>query len=176
MAHLQFHAHRGRYHPVLGLNYNRGWVDLDAELFRHAGDLTTRLGSDAAANKALVLELLQQWHAGVQPVTALEHLRHAVTAEAMNADMVLDLHCDEALNHIFIVPQLMPEYQDLSDWMGAAVTLTAEDSGGILMKMLLWNKLACRYPMRRGRLCRLLQRLNIAASMMSMMQSTIRMQ
>ena len=33
MAHLQFHAHRGRYHPVLGLNYNRGWVDLDAELF-----------------------------------------------------------------------------------------------------------------------------------------------
>ena len=64
------------------------------------------------------------------PVTALEHLRHAVTAEAMDADMVLDLHCDdEALNHIFIVPQLMPEYQDLSDWMGAAATLTAEDSG-----------------------------------------------
>ena len=79
-AHLQFHAHRGRYHPVLGLNYNRGWVDLDAELFCHAGDLTTRLGSDAAANKTLVLDLLREWHAGVAPVTALEHLRHAVTA------------------------------------------------------------------------------------------------
>ena len=150
MAHLQFHTHRGRYHPVLGLNYNRGWVDLDAELFRHAGDLTTRLGSDAATNKALVLELLQQWHAGVRPVTALEHLRHAVTAEAMNADMVLDLHCDdEALNHIFIVPQLMPEYQDLSDWMGAAATLTAEDSGGNSFDEVwpgLWIKLARRYP------------------------------
>ena len=150
MAHLQFHTHRGRYHPVLGLNYNRGWVDLDAELFRHAGDLTTQLGRDAAANKALVRSLLQEWHAAFRPVTALEHLRHAVTAEAMNADIVLDLHCDdEALNHIFIVPQLMPEYQDLSDWMGAAATLTAEDSGGNSFDEVwpgLWLKLARRYP------------------------------
>jgi predicted deacylase len=38
-----------------------------------------------------------------------------VMAEAYDADMVLDLHCaDDALNHIYIVPQLMPEYQDLS--------------------------------------------------------------
>jgi predicted deacylase len=44
---------------------------------------------------------------------------------------VLDLHCDDdSLKHIFTSPELMPGLQDLSDWMGVAATLTAEDSGG----------------------------------------------
>jgi predicted deacylase len=71
-------------------------------------------------------------------------------AEAYDADMVLDLHCaDDALNHIYIVPQLMPEYQDLSDWMQSAATMTAEDSGGGSFDEVwpaLWLKLARRYP------------------------------
>lgn len=150
MAHVQFHSHRGRYHPAIGLNYNRGWVDLDAVLADHAGDLTPALGGDAAANRALIRNHLRDWHENFEPVTALDHLRHIVTGEAMDADMVLDLHCDdEALNHIFIVPQLMPEYQDLSDWMGSAATLTAEDSGGGSFDEVwpgLWIKLARRYP------------------------------
>ena len=50
---------------------------------------------------------------------------------ASQADMVLDLHCDDlALNHIFTVPQNLPEMQRLADWMGSAATLVAEDSGG----------------------------------------------
>jgi predicted deacylase len=73
-----------------------------------------------------------------------------VMAEAYDADMVLDLHCaDDALNHIYIVPQLMPEYQDLSDWMQSAATMTAEDSGGGSFDEVwpaLWLKLARRYP------------------------------
>jgi predicted deacylase len=150
MAHLQFHTHRGRYHPVNGLNYNRRWLDLDDALFAHSGDLSTKLGQDAEANRALVLSLLREWHQSSTPVTALDHLRHAVTAEAMDADMVLDLHCDdEALNHLFVVPQLMPDYQDLADWIGSVTTLTAEDSGGGSFDEVwpgLWIKLARRYP------------------------------
>jgi predicted deacylase len=73
-----------------------------------------------------------------------------VMEEAYDADMVLDLHCaDEALNHIYIVPQLMPEYQDLSDWMQSAATMTAEDSGGGSFDEVwpaLWIKCARRYP------------------------------
>lgn len=65
------------------------------------------------------------------PLSALEQQRHITLCEAFDADIVLDLHCDEdALNHIYISPCLMPEYQDLSNWMGSAATLTAEDSGG----------------------------------------------
>ena len=150
MAHLQFHTHRGRYHPQTGVNYNRNWRDLDAALFAHSGNLVDQLGQDPDANKALILDHLRAWHNGFEPVTALDHLRHAVTKEAMDADMVLDLHCDdEALNHIFIAPQLMPEYQDLSDWVGAVATLTEEDSGGGSFDEVwpgLWIKLARRYP------------------------------
>ncbi|MEK9860841.1 MAG: succinylglutamate desuccinylase/aspartoacylase family protein, partial [Alphaproteobacteria bacterium] len=90
MAHLQFHTHRGRYHPVNGLNYNRRWLDLDDALYAHSGDLSTKLGQDAEANRALVLSLLREWHQSSTPVTALDHLRHTVTGEAMDADMVLD--------------------------------------------------------------------------------------
>jgi predicted deacylase len=150
MAHVQFHTHRGRYHPVNGLNYNRRWLDLDDALFAHSGDLSAKLGQEAKANRALVLSLLLEWHQSSTPVTALDHLRHAVTAQAMDADMVLDLHCDdEALNHLFVVPQLMPDYQDLADWIGSVATLTAEDSGGGSFDEVwpgLWIKLARRYP------------------------------
>ena len=96
------------------------------------------------------MRLLHAWHDDFKPVTAIDHLRHVVTKEAMDADMVLDLHCDdEALNHIFIAPQLMPEFQDLSNWVGAAATLTEEDSGGGSFDEVwpgLWIKLARRYP------------------------------
>jgi predicted deacylase len=51
--------------------------------------------------------------------------------EAHDAEFIFDLHCDsEALVHIYTSPELMPELQDLADWMGAAATLTAADSGG----------------------------------------------
>src|SRR5690606_3083959 len=54
-----------------------------------------------------------------------------VLKSAVAADIVLDLHCDDdSLKHIFTSPELMPGLQDLADWMGAATTLTAEDSGG----------------------------------------------
>jgi len=150
MAHLQFHTHRGRYHPVNGLNYNRRWLDLDDALFAQGGDISAKLGQDAEANRALVLSILRDWHQSSTPVTALDHLRHAVTAQAMDAEMVLDLHCDDdALNHLFVVPQLMPHYQDLADWIGSVATLTAEDSGGSSFDEVwpgLWIKLARRYP------------------------------
>ena len=150
MAHIEFHAHRGRYHPLNGRNYNRDWVDLDARLWDFAGDISSRLTDDPESNRKLVRQLLEEWWESQKPVGSLDNLRHIVVGEAMDADMVLDLHCDdEALNHIFIVPQLLPEYSDLSDWMGAAATLTEEDSGGHSFDEVwpgLWLKLARRYP------------------------------
>ena len=43
---------------------------------------------------------------------------------------MLDLHCDsDSLTYIYTSPDCARS-QDLSDWMGAAATLTADDSGG----------------------------------------------
>ena len=79
MAHLQFHTHRGRYHPQTGVNYNRNWRDLDAALFAHSGDLTGQLGQDPDANKALIMRHLRAWHDDFKSVTAIDHLRHGLT-------------------------------------------------------------------------------------------------
>ena len=74
---------------------------------------------------------MAQWIDAQQPRTAAEQLRLLLLKEAHDAEFVLDLHCDsDSLLHIFTSPELMPELQDLADWMGAAATLTAADSGG----------------------------------------------
>ena len=66
-----------------------------------------------------------------QPATAAQRLRKLILQSAHDADIVLDLHCDdESLKHIFTSPDLMPGLQDLADRMQVAATLTAEDSGG----------------------------------------------
>ena len=130
LAHLSFHTHRGRYHPVQGLNYNRAWPDFGKILLEDEVFLST-LGDDKAANKQAVRSAIIRWLDAQNPVTALDKHRDIIMRFAATADMVLDLHCDDiALNHIFIVPQNLPRYQGLADWMGSAATLMAEDSGG----------------------------------------------
>ena len=72
-----------------------------------------------------------QWIDAQQPRSAAEQLRLFLLKEAHDSEFVLDLHCDsDSLLHIFTSPELMPELQDLADWMGAAAVLTAADSGG----------------------------------------------
>jgi len=152
MGQIQFHTHRGRYNPVNGINYNRRWPNVmallgDAEI---AG-LAVRLSpDDGAANRQLVRRVVAACLARQTPVTAVDKLRLEVMRETYDSDMVFDLHCDdEALNHIFIVPQLMPAFQDLADWMGAAAVLTAEDSGGGSFDEVwpgFWLQLVRRYP------------------------------
>lgn len=120
--------HIGRYDLETGVNFNRRWPDLHAII---AADLPTRLGPDAKANTATIRGLVGAWLDAQRPVTAAQALRLHVLKSAHDADIVLDLHCDdESLMHIFTSPDLMPGLQDLADRMGVAATLTAEDSGG----------------------------------------------
>ena len=154
LAHLQFHSHRGRYHPLNGLNYNRDWPDLDALLWQQAGDLSSELGSDPAANKAFIrqklADILQAQDGDHPGKGALAELRHLITRIVIDCDMVLDLHCDDAaLNHLYMVPQLWPDASDLSAFMGAEASFLEEDSGGGSFDEVwpgLWLKLARRYP------------------------------
>lgn len=130
LSHLSFHTHRGRYHPVIGLNYNRNWPDFGAILQSQDG-FAAGLGNEADANKAHIRQHMRQWLDAANPVTALDHQRHLVMSHCYDADMILDLHCDDiASNHIFVIPQNMPRYQSLADRMGSVATLTAENSGG----------------------------------------------
>lgn len=128
LANRSLRHHIGRYDTETGVNYNRRWPDLYPLI---AERLRGALGADAGANIATIRNAVLGW-IDAQPVgTAPQQLRLLTLRSAVQADIVLDLHCDdESLKHIFTSPELMPGLQDLADWMGVAATLTAEDSGG----------------------------------------------
>lgn len=128
MANLVHRTHIGRYDLNTGVNYNRQWPDLFAMV---RSQLAGRLGDSDAFNVNLIRRAVAQWIDAQQPRGAAEQLRLFLLKEAHDAEFVLDLHCDsDSLPYIYTSPELMPELQDLSDWMGAAAVMTAADSGG----------------------------------------------
>jgi len=128
MGDIEFGQHQGRYNRGTGVNHNRDWP----VLYDAVGEgLAAKLGNDADDNIRLVRAALREWAASLPRVTALQQWRQCVIGEACDADYVFDLHCDDdSLLHIFSVPQLADNMQQLADWSGAAATMLAEDSGG----------------------------------------------
>jgi predicted deacylase len=128
LANRSLRHHIGRYDIETGVNYNRRWPDLYPLI---ADAIAGKLGNDPRANIATIRAAVGAWLASQTPGSAAQQLRLFVLKSAHDADIVLDLHCDDdSLMHIFTSPELMPGLQDLADWMGVAATLTAEDSGG----------------------------------------------
>jgi predicted deacylase len=128
MATFSLRRHIGRYDANSGINFNRRWPDLFQAVRQQ---LNGRLSDDERFNVNLIRKAVATWIDAQTPRNANEQLRLLVLKEAHDAEFVLDLHCDDdSLIHIFTSPELMPELQDLADWMGAAATLTAADSGG----------------------------------------------
>jgi Predicted deacylase len=120
--------HIGRYDLETGVNFNRRWPDLYPQV---AERVVGKLTADPKANVAVIRAAVGEWLNEQRPATAAQRLRLHILKSAFDADIVLDLHCDdESLKHIFTSPDLMPGLQDLADRMQVAATLTAEDSGG----------------------------------------------
>ena len=93
--------------------------------------LAAKLGTDANENIQVVRAALRNWAASLQQLTAFDQWRQCIVTEACDADYVFDLHCDDdSLLHIFSVPQLADNMQQLANWSGAAATMLAEESGG----------------------------------------------
>lgn len=109
-------------------NFNRNFPDLaPAAAERLAG----RLGSDAQANIRTVRAALRAAHAALAPATEVETLRHTLMGLAIDADIVLDLHCDqEAVVHLYTGQSLWPAVADLAARIGARAVLLADESGG----------------------------------------------
>jgi predicted deacylase len=128
MGDIEFDQHQGRYNRASGVNHNRNWP----VLYDAVGDgLAEKLADDATDNVQTVRAALRAWADSLPRVTALDQWRHSVVSEACDADYVFDLHCDDdSLLHIFSIPQLADNMQQLADWSGAAATMLAEDSGG----------------------------------------------
>ncbi|HEY0836645.1 MAG TPA: succinylglutamate desuccinylase/aspartoacylase family protein [Azospirillum sp.] len=128
LAQVVAGTHVGRHGLDGGGNFNRGFPDL----VPHAEALLRgRLGPDAAANVPLVRDALRDAHAAHRPAGELGALRHALLGLALDADLVLDLHCDtESVMHLYTGDALWPDAADIAAELGCRAVLLARESGG----------------------------------------------
>lgn len=128
-------------------NFNRHYP----ELSREVGDAVEgRLGRDPAENVALIRREMLAALERRAPRSELDFLRTTLLRLAVDADIVLDLHCDfEATLHLYLGTPLWPQAADLAAELGSAATLTAEVSGGEPYDEAAggpWWTLARRFP------------------------------
>ena len=118
----------GRFDLTTGINFNRAYKHVADEL---KVTLDGKLGQDATANVRLIrqhaLASVNNW----KPSTDAEALKKAHLAMAIDADIMLDLHCDnEAVLHIYTGTPLADDIAPLSALLGAQAVLLALAAGG----------------------------------------------
>lgn len=149
LAQLVGNNHLGRYDFLGRENFNRNWLDLSGAVAERAG---ARLGRSAGENVARIRKAALAALSAMKPVNELQALRVAVMKLAVDADIVLDLHCDmEAALHLFISRRDWPgAARVLAADIGAAATLYNEPYPESLtfsgVHSALWARLAERFP------------------------------
>jgi predicted deacylase len=118
----------GRYDLSTGVNFNRAYKHVASDLKK---SLEGKLGTDAEANVALIRaharQSLEEW----APTTSGGLLKKTLLSMAIDADIMLDLHCDnEAVLHMYAGEPLAEAVQPLATLMGAHALLLARESGG----------------------------------------------
>ncbi len=120
--------HTGRFELAGGGNFNRDWPALERGL---AEKLEGRLGNDATANVEIIREALRQAVAELPVNDERDDLRRVLAGLAIDADLVLDLHCDDdALMHLYLLETHWPAAEDLARDLSCRAVLLADDSGG----------------------------------------------
>lgn len=139
----------GRFELASGANFNRGWPDLAAAAKQR---LEGQLGDDGAANVDIIRRALRASLDESTPMRELDALRNALAREACDADIVLDLHCDDdALVHLFLTAAQWPLARDLAGGLGCRAVLLADDAGGATFAECFaapWTRLATSFPGR----------------------------
>ena len=118
----------GRYDLANGINFNRAYKHVAADL---KTALDGKLGDDAAANVALVREHARRAVAAWETENATQDLKKTLLGMAIDADVMLDLHCDnQAVLHLDTGTPLAEQVKPLAALLGAHATLLARESGG----------------------------------------------
>lgn len=140
---------QGRFELTSGSNFNRDYPDFTPQLLLR---LDGRLGTEAEANTRLMRTLLREMHNAQLPRNELESLRHTLIGLALDADVVLDLHCDsEALPHLYTESPFWSQAEPLARYLGTQANLLATGSGGWSFDEALsqpWWRVAQHYGSR----------------------------
>ncbi len=122
-----FGQHQGRFDLRDGINFNRQVPDVSKAV---AEAVQGRLTEDPAANVALVRDELRRAVAGLPARHPVEDLKLQLLRLAIDADIVLDLHCDaEATLHLYGLTPQADLCAELGALLGAEAILLATESG-----------------------------------------------
>ena len=124
----QFQGHAlGRFDLADGRNFNRGYPHLSSQV---RARIEAELGSDASANVALVRATLREALAQEAVPSEAHAMKRWAMQQAVDADIVLDLHCDtEAVLHVYTGTPHAERGMILARLMGAAALIVASESG-----------------------------------------------
>ncbi len=142
-------THLGRYDLLSRDNFNRNWLDLSGAVAERVG---ARLGRDPSANVELIRKAAMAELKSMQPVNELQTMRVEIMKLSIDADIVLDLHCDnEAVLHLFTAqPDIDGAVRELAADLGVAATMNTEPYSPSLtfagVNGSLWPRLAEQFP------------------------------
>jgi len=118
----------GRHHLDGGGNFNRGWPDLTDTV---AEKVDGKLGDDITENTTLIKTALKDAVADLPRETELEELRATLLGLSIDADIVLDLHCDSiATLHVYANQAQAEDAMTLTRDLGSPVLLLEKLPGG----------------------------------------------
>ncbi len=149
LSQLVGNNHLGRYDFLGRDNFNRNWHDLSGAVAERVG---RQLGRNPAENVARIRNAALASLGAMRPTNELQTLRVEVMKLSIDADVALDLHCDnEAALHLFISRQDWPVLaRVLAADIGAEATLYNDPYPEIPtfsgVNSALWPRLAARYP------------------------------
>jgi uncharacterized protein len=128
LAQSLLHGASGRFESHSGENFNRNYPELTQGVIARVDG---RLNDNANHNRTEIRSAMQAELAWRTCVDELASLRKALLQLAVDADVVLDLHCDfEAVPHMYVGTPLWAEVEPLARLLGAEAVLLATESGG----------------------------------------------
>jgi hypothetical protein len=138
---------QGRFDFFDNVNFNRLHLDLTDDI---AERIKGRLSDTPMENILLVRRAAAAALAAISPHDEAEHLKHLLLGLSHDADLVLDLHCDDqSVVHLYLGTPLWPAAADLAALLEARATLLAEDSGVTPFDEAcsrIWWRLAEKFP------------------------------
>ena len=111
------HYQAGRFEHASMENFNRNYADFFALL---KDPLADKLGPDADENRRVIRAAMAAALAAQPAKTELQSLRKVLTGLSIDADVVLDLHCDfEAVLHVYVEQPYLAASEALTRFLGA---------------------------------------------------------
>jgi predicted deacylase len=119
--------HQGRFDLRDGGNFNRGFADLAAKVQSSLGEVLT---GSATTNTLLIRSALKEAADELVATNTTQDLKNKLLQLAVDADIVLDLHCDtDAVMHLYALTPQSEIAQALGAAIGAQAILLATESG-----------------------------------------------